>query len=417
MSVISSRLNKCYSFQLSDKNTRSLGLSSEEEQFPHFSSYQAPPLPISFSQLNHKFYHSFNNGYTQISLFKVISPLKKKKSQEDSLREMFFSPKNTLLYCFCDSLLKQDVNVSYIRCLINFYASRGKVIELLETIAFKEIDETSYCNELFRGNTPFIKIFNNYTSKFCDELLKEEFKTYSDIHISQTEHILKEGTWVDKISTSKNVIHLLTKFLIKCSSYIPSHFKTILRKIYHRVAQNRSITEARNTFLTLFFLRYCFRPFSKVPSILKILHEAVHRCVQESKYSIDSNNIELRTAINSLLSYITNTPDGSSYGLINITMQEVSLEQMVNIFKTEMGTISKFYNGDFNEIFNIVKGKYDGIQSINPEMAVSRLNTWEEEKLSLASQLNSQLKQQIKKLKKYNKILKNRINTLTALCN
>ncbi|EKE40599.1 hypothetical protein ENUP19_0305G0090 [Entamoeba nuttalli] len=417
MSVISSRLNKCYSFQLSDKSTCSLSISSEEEQSPRFSSCQTLPLPISFSHSNHKFHHSFNNSYTQPSLFKAISPLKKKKSQEDSLREMFFSPKNTLLYCFCDSLLKHDVNVSYIGCLINYYASRGKVIELLEAIAFKEIDETSYCNELFRGNTPFTRIFNSYTFKFCDELLKEEFKIYGDIHINQTERILKEGIWVDKMSTSKNIIHLLTKFVNKCPSYIPPHFKTILRKIYHRVAQSRSKTEARNTFLTLFFLRYCFRPFSKVPSVLKILHEAVHRCSQESKYSTDSNNIELRTAINSLLSYITNTPDESSYGLINRAMQEISLEQMVNIFKTEMGTISKFYDGDFNEIFNIVKGKYDGIHSINPEMAVSRLNTWEEEKLTLASQLNNELKQQIEKLKRYNKILKNRINTLAALCN
>ncbi|KAL7714723.1 Ras-GAP domain-containing protein [Entamoeba marina] len=335
-----------------------------------------------------------------------------RKSQEESLTEMFFQKDSELLNCYCESLIKNETNPSCIGTLLEFWFSRGKLVELLTNLAEKEIQTTNVHNQLFRGNTVFSKVYSKYLSKYCGGYIKETSYPFLDF--------IKEKYGLNGIEDAlKNdnekytICHIFSTFLLDNVDLIPPHFKEIFQNIYSFVFQKLGEEQANKVFVTLLFLRYLLTPFITSPNLLvtiqKVLSDLLTKSTQNNDM-LDDEMLKFKTNIKTLIFKIKRGPSmyTTSFKGISIAKQEKSLNQMIELIKQEMKTLSHYYNGDFTPVFCVVKGK------VNYELSVSyastQFTTWLEEKEILAKQQNEKLKSEINRISKENILLKQKID-------
>ncbi|KAL7721824.1 Ras-GAP domain-containing protein [Entamoeba marina] len=286
-----------------------------------------------------------------------------KKPHEQSLRELFFENNNSLLYAYCDTLIKNDVNPYYIEVLMDFWSSRGKLVDLMLLLAKREILNENPNNQLFRGNTIFSKVYAKYLSSCCNSYLNETSNAFVEfITESYDEQGIQEVMKNDNLKG--DMMSTFSELLLDNIHLIPSHFRVLLQTIYSLVMKERGEEHADKTFITLLFLRYLFIPFVKTPSVLI----SFQKCMSEAFTKTTTPSIlntyhmeEVKKNVKYLIASIKRGPAMHSVSLKGVSMQkqEKSLNQILEVIKREMKNISRIYDGDFSVVFSAVKGRVD----------------------------------------------------------
>ncbi|KAL7722566.1 Ras-GAP domain-containing protein [Entamoeba marina] len=338
-----------------------------------------------------------------------------RKTQEESMRELFLGDDSTLLYAYCESLIKQDSNPRYIKVLLMYYASRGKLVELMQKLSEREIETSSIHNQLFRGNSIFTKVYNQYINLYCSQYLQStthKFLQYlNEMNIDFVlEDCLENKSSYEQLTT--NVLQLFSTILLDTIDAIPSHLRLILRALYKNVTELRGQNKANCAFKTLFFLRYLLTPLLRSPEILKILQKAVTNSSCDLS-NMSPEQLKFKFTINQILQVITRGPTiiNSTTNMVNIKEMEKSLIEVIEIIKGEMKKISLYYKKDFADVFSVVKGKYDGsggtssIHSTAPDLI-----NWMNEKERGLMKENDDLRKEIVRLEMRIEKLKQRVN-------
>ncbi|ELP90694.1 hypothetical protein EIN_024030 [Entamoeba invadens IP1] len=326
----------------------------------------------------------------------------RKSSTEDLLKSLLFANPSPLLNAYCDGLLQQVPVPTHITALMSFFSSRGKLIDLLTVLARREIDGCS-ANQLFRGNGAFTKIYSSFLSTEGSFLINSTSQKL-------VEYIIQSG--LDKKLESKNneeVKVIAETLFYSFSSLLQKHFadfsvchKMVLKSLYMEVSRKRGEIQAKNAFTTLIFLRYLFVPFMRFPNLLKNFQATVSTRLSE--------NTEIGKVIDNMLENIVNVPSLCYSSPIDLKKQEKSLQQIINIIRSEMPKISKKYVGDFDIVFAAVKSKRE--DSTNIDFAAMELRCWSEGKLESSAKLNAELKAKIESIKKTNQMLRNKMSIL-----
>ncbi|EDR30282.1 hypothetical protein EDI_131490 [Entamoeba dispar SAW760] len=359
-----------------------------------------------------KISRAFNGSSQNYSITIDSVSMTSKKSVEEKLRELLFRENSILLKSYCDNLLKKDPQTNQVFSLILFYSSRGKVTQLLCQVGRREIKEAKAGTPLFRGNTPFIRLYSYYLFFYCSDFMN---KTTSEVmnetglnKLSPVEY--DDETWVEEF------VRYYSLLIIQNANCIPCHQRKIIKSLLCSPSVKDDIIKKKQIFSTLMFLRYLFVPFLKHPYILKSLQKCVSEWIREGeekdKKQGNTTDIfnELKLSLDHLYDNVVNSPVGFEVGMINLKQQEQSLNELMDILKDNLFTLSSDYSGDFQEIFNLVKGKQEVDTSTNMEFATDELKHWTGSKLEIASQLNCELKFKITELTRENERIKHKIS-------
>ncbi|KAL7721925.1 Ras-GAP domain-containing protein [Entamoeba marina] len=314
-----------------------------------------------------------------------------KKSQEQSLAELLFDKSNHLLFAYCDALLKNDPDPQHITVLIDYYQSRGKLTDLLTTLACREISMTKGTTPLFRGNTTFTRVYSYYVRRHCSSLLQS---TSSIIIVNENQ------------TPSSDILSIYAKTLLKSLPELPPHLHSALQIISSKVHEFRGEVAAMRAVATLLFLRFLFIPLIRLPDILKKLQSGVHDALEGNCDEI-SGDVTFSRAVHIIVEHVMEGPCGVGVSVVGVSSarREASLRGIIEIIKTEMRKISGKYNDDFEEVFNVVKGKVDGCV-INVDFATSELTSWMDEREGIVERENKELIICIERLKKKNRDLR-----------
>ncbi|ELP93357.1 hypothetical protein EIN_057620 [Entamoeba invadens IP1] len=376
-------------------------------QHSSFSKYSLPSSKFTSSPPVHTPIY-FSPPFSRSTSSRVIT--NSKGSTEELFRKAFFYS-NTLLYAYSDALLKHDVVESQVNALVDYYASRGKINQLIIEMAKREIDSTCKHNFLFRGNSPFTRVYSAYLKKYCVDLLNAT--SVSLLNFYEVEIVtdrLQNGSKAEIELTKTQLVEGFSQLVFDNLTRIPFHLRCVLRSIYHRVTEKRSAIEARNAVSTLFFLRFLLTPFTAHSEILKILQMEVNK-VFIQREGIEPNK-NLKMAIDGLMMIILSSPIGFDAGLVSSKLQEASLLKIVDTVKMEMKKINNNFDGDFSDIFTAVKGRCDPCLTQNVNFAVSEFMTWVEDEERLSVELNTSLRTEVEKLKRVNQFLRSKLNML-----
>ncbi|BFU20822.1 GTPase-activator protein for Ras family GTPase [Entamoeba histolytica HM-1:IMSS-B] len=338
----------------------------------------------------------------------MFSPIQK-KSPEQALRSLLFCDTPSLLYCYCDSLLKQTVSLSAINSLLVFYSSRGKVTLLFTKLGEKEINKSKQGIPLFRGNTSFIRLYNAYVITYCNHYLID----MADVIVHETDQpSINEQYQITKWVKS------FTKYLVNNLHSICSHHKRIIRELCRYVSPSLDNQKRRQVFTTLFFLRYLFLPLISYPSLLKTLQKAISEWLkQPEKSQRDQNNpmTPFKNAIDIVYDYIINFPDGMDVGMVDQRKQEESLCHLISILKENMHVLSNCYSDDFYDIFSLVKGNQVDIAPTNVAASIDNIKQWNEDKINTMTKINVELKAKIRQMELQNEKIKQQIRRIKSI--
>ncbi|ELP92113.1 hypothetical protein EIN_380200, partial [Entamoeba invadens IP1] len=318
---------------------------------------------------------------------RISNYLTTRRTIEMTLKEMLFTTPSPLLDAYATLMNGISVNHHLVTVLLNFFASRGKVVQLIEYFSKNEVSSTNRCNPLFRGNTSFIRIYSLYLRTFCAEFIS-----------STSVQLLKDFEGVESIDDAM-ILENFSALLLENSDKIPTHLKIILRSIYNYVLSIRGADDARNAFVTLLFLRYLYTPFMKNVQILKLLQKANIDIFLLKKYEMSFPLAQFRRAVDVLFTQCIKEPLENGSILLNPTLQGTSFKEMFETLKFEMSRISNVYRGDFNDVFSLIKGKVACQESTESIKSVEELNVWTQTRIENAQNRNSELKRQIEYLK------------------
>ncbi|GAB1226215.1 hypothetical protein ENUP19_0279G0002 [Entamoeba nuttalli] len=341
-----------------------------------------------------------------------VNSMFSKSQPEEVLRKLLFSDNPMLLYSYCDKVLKNGSDEKRVIPFLIFYSSRGKITQLLCQVGKREIKEAKAGTPLFRGNTPFIRFYSFYLFFYCNEYLT---KTTSAI-IKQIENGEQQMPDSNNQVYTKQFVTSYSRFITESIPYIPCHQRKVIKSLLSSPSVINDTTKKKQIFSTLMFLRYLFVPFLKHPCILKLLQKCVsewiRECEDKDKKQVNTTDVfnELKLSLDYLYDNVVNSPVGFEVGMINLKQQERSLNELILLLKDNLFTLSSDYNGDFQEIFNLVKGKQEIDNSANMKFATDELKHWTGSKLEIASQLNCELKFKITELTRENERIKHRIS-------
>ncbi|EDR29896.1 hypothetical protein EDI_111780 [Entamoeba dispar SAW760] len=415
--------------QVSKRDKRKNSIYSLNEQL--FSDSCKTPDPYSTTPSQGTFRYSS----TDILNFSVLpddsytvftTPYRgnSKKSQEEEMRKFLFNFPSLLLNSYCTALIKNDGNPYHIKVLLEFYSSRGKLIDLLTNLAYDEIDGCNINNQIFRGNTLFTKIYAEYLRRYCSEFLASS--TLQFIELLKTNKHYLDGFSLPKESEGyrscfREGMRHYVKLLEQSKRLFPAHLREIIKNIFFKVKSNRGEQQAIRTISTLLYLRYLFIPFATYPSLLveiqKVVTETTKRdhlilyspIPKEKQFCSEFIHFIERT----LISVITGpTSFSTSIRGISALNQEKSLVSLVSIIRQEMKLISKFYPNDFDEVFQVVKGKTNTNASCSVCYITDEFTGWMTEREKALVKENSEIMKQIQIIQKQNERLRSQILSL-----
>ncbi|ELP86744.1 hypothetical protein EIN_307700 [Entamoeba invadens IP1] len=390
--------------------------------------------------------------FIQISPRKTPTPNAVKKSPEEAMRRMLFNFPSNLLTAYCQIVchcvkiiyiytiffnvlnflkifVKQDEsNPFYIKSLLQFYSSRGKLTDLLIYLAQEEIEKTNQHNMLFRGNTSFTRIFTQYLNRYCSSFL-------NNTSIQVVQILLKKNTKNEEENELQNALkntnddlvfnndffdtlNLFTSILESQKNTFPSHLQEILRNVYYKVKDKRDEKQAINAVTTLLFLRFILTPFTSTPVILKETQKLIGE-IGTITLPFNKNPLTNRQTTHFKLyveSYINTILFGpTNYALshrgFNALEQENSLIAIINIIRQEMRTFSMIYKGDFDDVFSVIKGKTDALVNCSISYSTAEFVKWMDDREKLIYKENDLLKRNIETLKANICYLKSKIES------
>ncbi|BFU22822.1 GTPase-activator protein for Ras family GTPase [Entamoeba histolytica HM-1:IMSS-B] len=347
-----------------------------------------------------------------------------KKSQEEEMRKFLFNFPSLLLNSYCNALIKNDGNPYHIKVLLEFYSSRGKLIDLLTNLAYDEIDSCNINNQIFRGNTLFTKIYAEYLRRYCSEFLASSTLQFIELLKSNKRYL--DGFSLPKESEEyrscfREGMRHYVKLVEQSKKLFPAHLREIIKNIFFKIKSNRGEQQAIRTISTLLYLRYLFIPFATYPSLLveiqKVVNETTKRdhlilyspVPREKQFCSEFIHFIERT----LVSVITGpTSFSTSIRGISALNQEKSLVSLVSVIRQEMRVISKFYPNDFDEVFQVVKGKTNTNASCSVCYITDEFTGWMTEREKALVKENSEIIKQIQIIQKQNEKLRSQILSL-----
>ncbi|KAL7722941.1 Ras-GAP domain-containing protein [Entamoeba marina] len=341
----------------------------------------------------------------------------KKCTQEEAFRQFFFGYNTPLLHAYCEGLLTITPNPHHILVLLQYYSSRGSLVDLLTTLAVKEIETADSVNKLFVEESPFLHVYSFYLSHCCNDYL-QFIVHFLNGHISKNS-VDKSIDNVDAQSMDYcNDVSLAFNQLFvdsnKGFNQFPIHLRVILRSIYRKVCEKRSESEANEALATLLFTKYLFAPFFKNSALLQTLKNTVSAMFASRAFIYYEGVHSQYSPFINLLSFIKIGPTsfGRSKRGINSRLQERSLKDIVEIVKWEMKKISPYYDGDFYDVFCYVKGHKKDTFLQNVDYVTILFMNWSDDREEMIKSENYQLKKSIAALKERNESIKQKIASL-----
>ncbi|ELP94076.1 hypothetical protein EIN_183930 [Entamoeba invadens IP1] len=335
------------------------------------------------------------------------------RSNEDNLTSYFIESDAKLLFAYSKALLaRSDYNNYHVRILLKYFKSRGYLTELLTLLAENEIRNENSHNEIFRGNSPFTRVFGEYLKMFCGNYLNtiispiEEVIEAAKLKISQLNQNDEFFNSAYMIGLNKDVLQTFTQLLTE--NEMPSHLMYILRRIYNAVYLKRGEKEASTCMETLLFLRFFLPPLASTPSVLKNIQTLLKRAdgklvkvksntAEESGF-ITAVDITYHKVLNGPLQYAT-----ASKGVKRVEQDE-SYHEMVDIIRSELSSISNCFGDGFEKVFQLVKGNREIVDG-NVLCATQSMTDWMGNRETALEQENSELKNGIQYLKARNEVL------------
>ena len=297
-----------------------------------------------------------------------------------------------MLEAYCQTFITGEENASYnIRMLLKFFKSRGKLHELLTRIYTKEIETTSVHNPLFRGNTLFTKIYNEYTKTYC----KEYFNKIMQPIVALLEQFKSQEEQPSEDVIYAKTLELFTDLLKKYPP--PSTLMICLHGLYRKVIIDRSETIACNVIQTLLFLRFLLTSLSHHGTILRKLQMLMKKSGQLLNASqvkrLTPQETEFIRVVNITYSMIFNCPYGEQtvFKGYDESEQEESFKGILNIIRTNMNKFYANYGEGFEEFFKITKN--------TKEQPKSNLFLVSEEMVSRMIEKYTELEEENKRLK------------------
>ncbi|ELP89564.1 hypothetical protein EIN_525090 [Entamoeba invadens IP1] len=411
------------SFSCSSKtNTKSLSSRNSIMNFEDFS------VEMIYYDNNS---HSSQQPSSPVKLFspkkRAPSPLNR-KSPEERMRRMLFNFPSPLLKTYCEVFVKPEgCNYFYVKTLLQFYSSRGKLTDLLINLAFEEIEKTNCHNALFRGNTVFTRVFFYYLNHYCSDFLtRTTRKVVNEINSNEKYSRLNElSRDSDEFKKAfEDILKVFTNTLKEEKPQFPSHLQEILRSIFTQINDYRDKKQALSTTTTLLFLRFLLTPFSAVPNVLietqKLITEITNK--RKSCTFITQSTDQTTNFKRSIESYIEGVLFGpTTFALSNrgfdYSEQENSLIALINVIKQEMRIFSTKYKGDFDEVFSLLKGKTDVLATCSISYFTDEYTRWMEEREKKAIKENEVLRKRIDVLKENIDRIKTRISAVEVVSN
>ncbi|EDR25256.1 hypothetical protein EDI_097200 [Entamoeba dispar SAW760] len=369
-----------------------IGVRNIEEHSPLFKM-ELVLSPVELSSF-HFISKSCNSSLTHISSSPLSSPGLSKHGKEDYIKELFLQPNSPLLYAYCH-LIQQSSNPTYSKVLLSYFFSRGKIVDLLIKLASIEIENSFSSNELFRKNTIFSRIYNNYTNRYCSEFLIRVKKDFD----SSSNHLLTD----------------LASFILQYLKFIPTHFIIILSKIFQKITYVHDEIQTNNAICTLFFIHYLFpffKNYSDIPrlGIVEATEAVNYMITKTTKYQ----PTQFKNSVILLIQLISYSPLMVVRECqFSVAEQERTKRNMLLVLKTELKEISNYYRGDFCSVFNCIKGSSLKEQSIL--YSTKDFIDWLEEREQLIRYENNNLTNKIIALKKRNERLKHKIIKIEKL--
>ncbi|ELP85436.1 hypothetical protein EIN_087480 [Entamoeba invadens IP1] len=311
------------------------------------------------------------------SVFSVVNKIQK----DQILDELFIQPHSQLLYAYCNVFIRTNYNEKYTRTLLYYFSSRGKLVDLLNRIISIEL-ETVDEDQLFTKTGIFVPIFSSYVSLFCGSYRNNLKMSY--------QRKLKEKKINDQLE-EKEPFNTFYETIADDFKNIPTHFVIVMSRLFKTVSKALGKRYSIETVRSLFVLNIV-EPIIKGTPLVNSLNQMttnhltrfIHRVVLEM--------------ISTPLSVIRETQ-------VDFELQEKTSTEIVQIMKSNMICLSKFYPGDFSIIFNCVKGvrTHGQVTLIDAtsgylEWTDSKENVLKTENLNLTTR-NNQLKTSISLLK------------------
>ncbi|KAL7714147.1 Ras GTPase-activating protein [Entamoeba marina] len=350
-----------------------------------------------------------------------------KQSNEEILTELYFNKDSKLLLAFCKSLIgRNDFSNYHIRILLKFYKSRGKLTDLLITLAENEIETSNPQNELFRGNSIFTRVYAEYLRNYCSQFLQSVIQPIEELIFTTktrqspglpTSDENRSNVFVS--SLLRDVLIVFSETLVDAIDQLPPHLRLILRHIFQKVLTKRGEDSACHVFETLLFLRFLLPPLSTTPQLLKQIQLLLKSCTGKILFvhSIDNDNSlckqEESSFIHSVNVLYRNIVFGPlSYGIsakgVKRVEQDESYHDMINVLRSELNKISSHYGDGFEVVFNLIKGKRE-VSHINILTAAEGMTDWMIEREIQVEVENKELRTAIDRLERSCQLLRQKI--------
>ena len=311
-----------------------------------------------------------------------------------TLKMLLIKPLSPLLNAYKNSLLKNDGKQEHFDVLYNYYDSYNLTTQMLTSLAIIEIRSTNIANPLFRGNTAFSKFYTQYVNTKCNDFISRTSQTMIKM--------LNDMKYDDKqvVSDMKyyQIVQKYLKLIDDSFESIPLELLWLLHHIYKEVENLRGVKDAIMSINTLFFMRYLYIPFGRMPNLFKYLQTQItpllfvvpncsktyihmsnklNQIYQANSSTDDSNNMNTLTSLSELKTlqndpkreeFKENNPEQVIVELIDFILNGISLikppkinqtrtsnnnsidDQLLQIIQKNKESILELYEGDENDL-------------------------------------------------------------------
>ncbi|KAL7719288.1 Ras-GAP domain-containing protein [Entamoeba marina] len=203
-------------------------------------------------------------------------------ARDKALSDFFFQKPSKLLSQYTKILLTKDVQTYHINVIVEYFASRNNLEQLLIELVTEEIETTNINNQLFRGNNTFTRAYSVYLKMYCNDYLNKTSIAFLD-YLKETgfndDHL--DSTEKHSIDLKDSIVTLYCTLLLDNVSLIPTHMRLLIKHVYEKILNKRGELEANKAVSTLLFLRYLLVPFVASPNLFKCVQCFVTQVINE----------------------------------------------------------------------------------------------------------------------------------------
>ena len=250
--------------------------------------------------------------------------------QDNQIFISIITESNLFVSTYCNTLLKSDFDRNDLMALLDYFIAVKQEKVLFDYVWREELGNLKPSNEPFRGNTPFTRLYSEYTTLYCTPFL-----------INTTVEIVKQY----KLGRIDDLTYYFGMLLNRNKKQLNGVLQKMLHDIFYYLKETRGQDDAVKSVSNLLFLRYLYLPLKQHQDLLSDIRP---------KISKDLTSDSVLSPFKDFLMYAVSTPQCFESEVVDQKITKYATQKLYDSLVKNKEKLSSSYPGNFNDLIKCI---------------------------------------------------------------